>query len=244
MTGEHDGMDPGELSEEYRRFMDALGTEGLRRLLEHLTEAVEANPDDTEALTARGLAYAELGDRRRAVEDYGRVIALDPDNVDAYLERARAYSELEEYRSALEDYDAAIRLAPGNAVAHYSRGGCNSELGNLAEAVNDFDVAVLLAPDDALAHYNRGLTYVAMGEPLRAVEALGRAIELDLGEADRPLPQGNGIPRPRERWTRPWTTSARPSGWNVTTVSPTTPGESPSSTFGDTTMRWATSTPS
>ena len=76
MTGEHDGMDPEEQYRNYRRFMDALGREGLQRLIEHLAEAVEANPRDTEALSARGLAYAELGDHRRAAEDYGRVIAL------------------------------------------------------------------------------------------------------------------------------------------------------------------------
>ena len=104
MTGEHDGMDPEEQYRNYRRFMDALGREGLQRLIEHLTEAVEANPRDTEALSARGLAYSELGGHRRAAEDYGRVIALHPDDADAYIERARAYSEMDELRAAVEDY--------------------------------------------------------------------------------------------------------------------------------------------
>ena len=61
MAGEHDGM-------------DALGNEELRRIIELLTGRVRANSHDTQALSARGLAYEELGDHRRAAEDYGNVI--------------------------------------------------------------------------------------------------------------------------------------------------------------------------
>ena len=53
MSGEHDGIDPEKRSEDYRRFrrmMDGVGREGLGRMVEHLTEAIEANPRDTEAL--------------------------------------------------------------------------------------------------------------------------------------------------------------------------------------------------
>ena len=153
MNEEHDGMDQGKPSEEeYQRFrgmMDGMSREDIHRMVEHLTERIGANPRNIEALSARGLAYGELGDHRLAAEDYGRVIALDPGNAGAHLDRARAYSAMEEHRLAVEDYDAAIRLAPGDAVAHYSRGACKGELGDLAGAMSDFDVAVTLAPGDA-----------------------------------------------------------------------------------------------
>ena len=159
MAGEHDGMDQGKRSEDYRRFrrmMEGMSREDIRRMVKRLTEAIEANPRDAEALSVRGLAYSELGEHRRAAEDNGRIIALEPDNAGAYLDRARAYSAMEQHRLAVEDYDAAIRLAPGDAVTHYSRGACKAELGDLAGAMSDFDVAVTLAPGDADAHYNRG----------------------------------------------------------------------------------------
>ena len=122
MNKEHDGTPSEEEYQRFRKMMDGMGREGLGRMVDHLTERIEANPRDTEALAARGLAYAELGEHRRAAADYGGVIALDPDNAGAHLDRARAYSAIEEHRLAVEDYDAAIRLAPGDAVAHYSRG--------------------------------------------------------------------------------------------------------------------------
>ena len=126
MNEEHDGTDQRKPSEEeyqrFRKMIDGVGREGLQRMVEHLTERIEANPRDTEALGGRGLAYAELGYHRRSAEDNGRIIALEPDNAGAHLDRARAYSAMEEHRLAVADYDAGIRLAPGDAVAHYSRG--------------------------------------------------------------------------------------------------------------------------
>ena len=64
MAGEDDGTGQGQPPEdyrEYRRMMDAAGREGLLRMIEHLTGDLRANPRDTVALLARGLAYSELG---------------------------------------------------------------------------------------------------------------------------------------------------------------------------------------
>ena len=98
MNEEHDGMDQGNPSEEeyqrFRKMMDGMGREGIRRMVEHLTERIEADPRDTEALSVMGLAYGELGEHRLAAEDYGKIIALDPGNAGAHLDRARAYARL------------------------------------------------------------------------------------------------------------------------------------------------------
>ncbi len=182
MAGDDEGMDQGNPPEddlEFRLMMDALGREGILKMVEALTEKIGENPHDAEALHLRGLLNGQLGEHRRSAEDYDRIIALDSDDVEARLGRAHAHFELEDYRLALEDYDAAVRLAPGDADSHCSRGSCKAHLGDLAGAMGDFDLAVLLAPDDAEVHYNRGLTHGEMGEPGKAVEDMSRAIELE-----------------------------------------------------------------
>ena len=82
MNEEHDGTDQGNPSEEeyerFRRMMDGMDREGLRWMVECLTERIESDPRDTEALSARGLAYTELGEYRLAAEDHGRIIAPGP----------------------------------------------------------------------------------------------------------------------------------------------------------------------
>ena len=65
MNEEHDGTNQGKPSEEeyqrFRRMLDGVGREGLGRMVEHLTERIEANPRDTEALAARGWHTASWG---------------------------------------------------------------------------------------------------------------------------------------------------------------------------------------
>ena len=172
MNEEHDGTNQGKPSEEeyqrFRKMIDGVGREGLQRMVEHLTERIEANPRDTEALGGRGLAYAELGDHRRSAEDNGRIIALEPDNAGAYLDRARAYSAMEEHR-----------LAPGDAVTHYSRGACKAELGDLAGAMSDFDAAIELEERFGLAFYARGITNVNLGAHEAALGDFDAALGLD-----------------------------------------------------------------
>ena len=196
MNEEHDGTNQRKPSEEeyqrFRKMIDGVGREGLQRMVEHLTERIEANPHDTEALGARGLAYAELGEHRLAAEDYAGVIALEPDNAGAHLDRARAHAKLEEHR-----------LAPGEADAHYSRGACKAEVGDLVGAMSDFDVAVTLTPGEADAHFNRGLTHLAMGKRHRAVKDLSRAIDLNPNLADARYHRGMAYRGIRGRRRRP-----------------------------------------
>ena len=81
MQGEDTGQD-GQLlwedRDEFRRLMDSLSQEELRGMLERLNADITANPDDTTALSARGLVHREVGDDRRAEEDFGRVVDLSP----------------------------------------------------------------------------------------------------------------------------------------------------------------------
>ena len=71
MAGENEGMDRGDPSEdgrEFHRMMDALGREGINLMIGRLSEKVDANPQDTESLSLRGLLHSQLGEHRRAAE--------------------------------------------------------------------------------------------------------------------------------------------------------------------------------
>ena len=63
-------------------------------MTERLSVQIKANPHDTEALTARGILYGQLGDHRRVVEGNGRIIDLEPRNVESLHNRALLYREL------------------------------------------------------------------------------------------------------------------------------------------------------
>ena len=81
MKGEHDGNsehEPWEDPDEFDRFLDSQGPRELRRAIERLDAHLAANPDDANALVARGLLHRELEDDPRADEDFSRVVDLTP----------------------------------------------------------------------------------------------------------------------------------------------------------------------
>ena len=112
MHGEHSGSNgqgPWEDRDEFCRLMDSLSQEKLREMLERLNADIAANPDDTNAFSARGLLHMELGDERRAEEDFGRVVDLSPGNAEAHNYRGLARARLGEHRLAIVDYDSALQ---------------------------------------------------------------------------------------------------------------------------------------
>ena len=88
------GQEPWENRDEFRRLMNSLSNEELRGMLERLNADITANPDDTTALSARGLVHRELGDDRRAEEDFGRVVDLSPGNAEAHHYRGLARAQV------------------------------------------------------------------------------------------------------------------------------------------------------
>jgi tetratricopeptide (TPR) repeat protein len=86
---------------------------------------------------SRGLAYADLGDRDRAIADYTRAIELKPDNAPYLCNRGNALFGNNDYEHAMADYDEAIRIDP---VCYYNRGTAYARHHDADRALADFDL--------------------------------------------------------------------------------------------------------
>ncbi len=86
---------------------------GLRR---HLERSLELNPNQPDALTAKGGLLRQLprllgGDPNRAIDYLARAVALDPDNIVARLELARAYRDMGHPEQGVPLAEEAARIA-------------------------------------------------------------------------------------------------------------------------------------
>ena len=150
MNEEHDGTPSEEEYQRFRKMMDGMGRDGLRRMVEHLTERIEANPRDTDALSARGLAYGELGEHRLAAEDNGTAwrwrthrpgeprqcgrpprqgVCGPAPGVERQAGGWRSTATMWRRAVARTTTPPSAWLSPlrGDAVAHYSRGACKAD---------------------------------------------------------------------------------------------------------------------
>jgi tetratricopeptide (TPR) repeat protein len=86
------------------------------------SEAIRVDPKNANALSIRGLAYANMGDNDRAIADFSEAIRLDPKFATAFHNRGIAYEWKGDKGRAVADYSEAIRLDPKHAASFCSRG--------------------------------------------------------------------------------------------------------------------------
>jgi tetratricopeptide (TPR) repeat protein len=75
--------------------------------------AIQADPDNEDALTQLGVLYAELGDSKRAIEKLKSATGKSPNERSLAL-LAEQYEQLHDYKGAAEVLKQALELAPDN----------------------------------------------------------------------------------------------------------------------------------
>lgn len=166
--------------------------------IEEYTQALNLEPEFTQACYQRGNAFLRLGQLEAAIDDYTCVIEMDiqgpaEQKAPAYHNRARAYALQGALGKASDDYTQAVLLFsdPGcRAVAFCNRGLTHFRIGNPEQAIQDYNQAIAINPDYTDAFYNRALAYAALEEIERAIEDYNRVLALEPGDYDALLQRG------------------------------------------------------
>ena len=87
-----------------------------------LEARVEADPQDTAAMSELGTLHLMAGDLEEAGRWQQRILAEDPDDLDARLALGVVLFNQGELEAAEEQWTAAIELAPDRAEPHYNLG--------------------------------------------------------------------------------------------------------------------------
>jgi hypothetical protein len=125
--------------------------------IKSLTDKLNANPDDANALYRRGQVYASKGAYSLAIRDFDDTIRLNPKDVEALNNRCWARAVVGDLQSALKDCNEALRLRPNFVDALDSRGLVNLKSGLTKNAITDFDAALRINPRLTSSLYGRGL---------------------------------------------------------------------------------------
>ena len=153
-------------------------------MLEQLTAAIAAAPEDHGPRRQRGLAFFEVGEYVLALSDLSEAIRLAPDHADTYVARAHAWYIQGHSDKAIEDYTQALeRNVEAASEAYAARGNAYESLGNTPKAVADYTKAVDLDPEDEDTAMQ--LAWILATDPIaehrdgkRAVELASRAVAL------------------------------------------------------------------
>ncbi|WP_274425456.1 tetratricopeptide repeat protein [Chelativorans sp. YIM 93263] len=149
----------------------------------HLTNALEADPDDLRAYLALGGVYAAQKDFASAAELYDQAVAQidDPQrrHWNIFYQRGIAYERLKEWPKAEPNFKKALELYPEHPqVLNYLGYSWVDMNMNLNEAMDLIRKAVELRPSDGYIVDSLGWAHYKLGNFEEAVEHLERAVSL------------------------------------------------------------------
>lgn len=135
----------------------------------HYRKALQADPDQPDALHLLGLIAHQSGKNELAAQLIARALEIKPANPEALVNLGNAQQALERRDEALASYDGALALRPDYAMAWSNRATVLQALKRYDEALASYDKALAIKPGYAEALRNRG---VALHELRRYDEAL------------------------------------------------------------------------
>ncbi len=171
------------------RLSEVLITEGKpQAAVACLEDAVQqAPPDQTEPVRAAlGVAYAENGEREKALATLKHLVAVQPDSADAHFKLGLVYARhgsSTDEEGALTEFREALRLDQGMDPARIALGRVLISLQKYSEAAPVVLEYTHHQPKDAQGFYALGQAYQGLRRLDAAVEALERAAVLDPRDA-------------------------------------------------------------
>jgi tetratricopeptide (TPR) repeat protein len=180
-------IEPGRAESERTWSSQAAALEAAKDwsgLLEHSKRWTRAEPGESLAWYALGIAYRKLGRYQEAVDAYKEALRLKPDDAAAWYSLGNAYWDQGRYQEAIQAYKEALRLKPDDAAAWYNLGNAYSDQGRYQEAIQAYKEALRLEPDDAAAWNNLGVAYWALGNRSEALKAVKELRRYDPARAD------------------------------------------------------------
>ena len=124
----------------------------------------------------RGLAFAQLGEHRKAADDFTQAIALNPKLAGYYDNRQSAFKALGLFNEALSDANATIRLSPNLSFGYRSRALLFEAAGRHDQALADLSAAVEFEPRDAGLKFDRGKIQAEVGRFFEAIDSFNQAL--------------------------------------------------------------------
>jgi tetratricopeptide (TPR) repeat protein len=158
---------------------DALKHHQYDTAIARFSDAIRLVPEDAEAWSERGEAYADKGDSDRALADCAQAVKLAPSSSEVYRRCGNVYFIAEDFQRAIPNYDTAIKRDPGNAYAFADRGSAYGHLNQTDRAIADYDRALTLDPSLSSTYASRGNAWLRKGDFDRAWDDFNRAVEAD-----------------------------------------------------------------
>ncbi|HWQ20106.1 MAG TPA: tetratricopeptide repeat protein [Methanotrichaceae archaeon] len=174
----------------YKKCHELCNSKSWVEAVKAYNNAIELDPQYSDAWSAKGLAKAALGMLKGSAElsskaldatDRAIKMASTPqDQSYAWTQKGIALLGQNRYEEAVSAYDNAISADPKNLMALDTKGIIlTRDLGRHSESINSFNKALQIYPNDVSALSFKGDALRGLGGYSEALRCYNRAIEID-----------------------------------------------------------------
>ena len=174
----------------YRLGLDLEKAGKYHEAAEEFSQAIQINPEFTEAYFHLGLSNLQDGDAEGAIRALMQLTQLEPDNNQARIALAQIYYGLGSYNDALALYIRAQQLSPEDPEISFNIGLISFEQKAYSQATQALQHAILLDPRIMKAHKLLASVYEAQNDLPNAYGQLREAVEIAPQDPDPPLDLG------------------------------------------------------
>ena len=129
-----------------------------------LTQALELDKDNKDALLYRGIAYMRCENATDALSDFNNVLKLDPQLIRAYYNIGRVYSHTNQIELALENFNKALAINPESIPVYLSIARMYAMQANFDKAIDNVDLALKIDDANYYAHRLKSRIYQDMAD--------------------------------------------------------------------------------
>jgi tetratricopeptide (TPR) repeat protein len=148
-------------------------------VIDHLSKAIDADPNFADALEWRTRAYLENKEKDKALQDAVRFQKLYPKKEAALFVLARAQDATGDAEAAIQNYNQLIAAYPDKTEYLNNRGVIYfNKLKRYEEAKADFEAAIRLQPDNGSYYLNLSRCYYMLSDLPNAKTNAIKAAEL------------------------------------------------------------------
>jgi tetratricopeptide (TPR) repeat protein len=136
-------------------------------------------------LYKKGVNYMSNDKLSDAIRSFELALRLDPNYVEAWIKKGYAHFHLRDFSYAISSYDMALNIDPDNHEAWNLKGLAYYKMNNYTKAIECCTKALDSNPNDGLVWYNYACYLTLDGKIDNGMEALKRAIEIDISHAKK-----------------------------------------------------------
>lgn len=143
-----------------------------------LTEELNQNPNNENALVMRGEALIGLRKHQEAIEDFSKALSLNPNSRKAQLGRSVSRFFLFQEAESIIDLKTLVEKDPKDFKAWIWLAKCNIDLGHLDDALKQIDVALNIENGYQDPYMLKAIIQIRKKNYIEAIENSSISIEL------------------------------------------------------------------